>query len=437
MFAKNVHPNRGNSMKKLQTLDEVMQALLAYSPPGMKGKYSLDRMRRLMAFLGDPQNDLRVIHVAGTSGKTSTAYFVRALLETAGQRTGLTVSPHIVSVAERVQIGGAPLPAERFLDYTNQFLKLVAQTGLKPTYFELLIALAYWVFAQEKVDYAVVETGLGGLLDGTNVVARPDKVCVITDIGLDHTEILGDTLGEIAAQKAGVIQPHNHVLVRQQTPEIMDVIARAALKQQATVQSVSSVAEPSGLPPFQRRNWALAEAAFEYMRERDGLAPITTAQKQKAAAKATPPGRWETYRYKDKTIILDGAHNPQKLGAMIESLQAAGVNRAAISQAAVLANLVQAPEAKITEALRVLQPVATRLIVPEFAAGQDLKSRRSLPAGDLAERARGLGFSHVSPQPDLKDALQSLLSSPEKTLLITGSLYLVSAIRPLVIRAEL
>lgn len=415
-------------MKQLYTLGEATEAFLAYSPEDMKDKYQLERMRQLMAFLDNPQERLKVIHIAGTSGKTSTAYFIRGMLEAAEQRTGLTVSPHIAGINDRVQIDGLPLAEQRFLAYVNRFFKIIAETNLQPTYFELLIALAYWVFAQEKVDYAVVEAGLGGLIDGTNVVARQDKICVITDIGLDHTEILGETIAEITTQKAGIIQLHNQVFMNSQSSEVMDIINTTAKRQQASFKSVSDKAAPESLPYFQHRNWALAKAVFEYIQDRDNLPSITTQLTE--IARQTPPGRWERYHYKDKIIILDGAHNQQKLQALCDSLAAAGIQSVAL-----LANLTEAPEAKIIGSLKILLPVSSRLIIPEFQAGQGLKSRHSLSARQLSEKASRLGFSSITEQPDIHRALQLLLESPEKVLLITGSFYLVSALRPSVIKA--
>lgn len=413
-------------MNQINTLDEVVEVLLAYSPADMKKSYTLTRIKELMSVLGSPQEKIPVIHIAGTSGKTSTAYFIRGLLEAAHRRTGLTVSPHIVNVNERVQIDGKPLDSKHFLEYTNDFLQRVAKTDIQPTYFELLVALAYRVFAEEKVDYAVIETGLGGLLDGTNVVSRADKVCVITDIGLDHTEILGNTVEEIALQKAGIIQPYTHVIMNRQDDNIMDVIIEAAHVQHATLEIIDDTNAPETLPVFQRRNWALAMAVFHYLQKRDSLPQIDTKSQQDVATQ-TPPGRWEMYTIANKRIILDGAHNPQKLQALCDSLTAANIH-----SVAVMANLVEAPELKIKAALHVLQPFSTSLIIPEFSAGQDLKSRQSLKAEALSVYAAEAGFPYTEQQPDPQVALQALLRRPEKILLVTGSLYLVSIVRPYV-----
>jgi dihydrofolate synthase/folylpolyglutamate synthase len=399
-----------------------MEAFLSYSPHNMQG-YGLERMRTLMEYLGNPQDKIKVAHIAGTSGKTSTSYFIRGLLESAGMKTGLTVSPHITAINERLQIGGEPLEAVRYVAYANEFLDLVRQMDIRPTYFELLVAMAYWVFAKERVDYAVVETGLGGLLDGTNVVSRADKVCVITDIGLDHTEILGDTVEAITAQKAGIIQPGNHVVVRQQDSDIFQAIEKAVKQQQATLTVVQDEWVPDSLPELQHHNWVLALATFRYLQARDGLGDLTRKQ-QEGVALQTPPGRWELYRYHDKTIILDGAHNPQKLQTLSESLHVTGH-----TSAAVMANLVKAPEQKIRQSLEIMKAFTSHLIVPEFKVGQDLKGRQSLSAAAFAELAKSVGMSDVEIEPDAQHALRLLLARPEKALIVTGSLYLVSRVR--------
>lgn len=408
-------------MKTKTSLTEATEALLQYSPRDMKGKYQLDRMQALLEFLGNPQESFRSIHIAGTSGKTSTAYFIRGFLEAAGCKTGLTVSPHIVAINERVQVGGVPLEEAKFLTYLNGFLELLETTDLQPTYFELLVALAYWVFTKEKVDYAVIETGLGGLLDGTNTISRPDKVCVITNIGLDHTEILGDTLPLIAEQKAGIIQQHNYVLVRDQAEDVMQVFEHAAETKHAQLQVVTDTNAPDFLPEFQHTNWALAHAAYGYVADRDGLVELTPEQQERVAHQ-TPPGRGEIYEIGDKKIILDGAHNPQKLEALLHSLKLQN-----ITYAAVLANFVESPDSKLQQSIELLLPFATHWIVPEFSAGQDLKSRHSFASERVVSESRS---ENVEAIPDAHEALRALLARSEQTLLITGSLYLVSLLRP-------
>lgn len=413
-------------MPRIVTLADAERALFAFIPATLRNQpYTLDRIRALLDYLHNPQQKLRVVHIAGTSGKTSTAYFIRALLQAAGKRTGLTVSPHIHTITERVQLNGQPLTERQFVAYINDFLPLVAASGLKPSYFEVLMALAYWVFAKQKVDYAVIETGLGGLLDGSNVARRADKLCVISDIGLDHTEKLGKSIVQIARNKAGIIQPGNHVIIQQQSVVAMRVVRRVAVQQGGTVEVARGTgAIQTDLPLFQQRNWTLALAAYAYVAGRDGL-PVLTATQLAYAASQQPPGRLEVWQLGNKKIIIDGAHNPQKLHALYKTLAAQG-----ITQAAVLANFVQAPAQKTQSSLKALQPLAAHLIVPEFVVMQDV-GKKSVPADQLVATAVKMGYPNVTAQPNLARAFALLLTRPEPVLLVTGSLYLVSQILPL------
>lgn len=416
-------------MPRLHSIDDATRALYEFIPQTVatRAGYSLDRLRAFLAGIGDPQDRMRVVHVAGTSGKTSTSYFIRALLQSAGQVTGLTVSPHIVSVTERVQLDGLPLPDQEFLRYLERFLDIVGASAIPLTYFEVLVAFAQWVFGQRQVDYAVAETGLGGLLDTTNTVTRADKVCVITDLGLDHTEILGDTIEQIAWQKAGIIQPGNAVLMLDQDAAAMEVVTRQAERQGADLRVVAPDAgapEAAWLPPFQRRNWSLARGVYEHLRERDGL-PLLSAAALAGAVSQQPPGRFESYQAGGRALILDGAHNPQKLAALREALRAEGCG-----PVAVMASLVAAPEEKIAAAMAELRQIAGHLIVPEFTVLADL-AKQSPPAEELAGRARQAGIASVQVCQDLATAFAALLARPEPVLVVTGSLYLISQLRPL------
>jgi dihydrofolate synthase/folylpolyglutamate synthase len=410
----------------VRTLRAAVEALYSYIPPPRGGEqHPLDRTRALLGALGDPQDAVPAAHVAGTSGKTSTAYLLRALLEAGGERTGLTVSPHVTTITERVQVGGAPIPSELFAARVFDFLPLVEATGLRPTYFELLVAFAHWVFAgsggrDRPVERVVVETGIGGLRDRTNTIRRADKLCLISDIGYDHTEILGETVEEIAAHKAGIIQPGNHALVVEQDERVMKIISEAAEDHGATFEVVPVVAPGPGvdLPPFQRRNWSLALAGYRHLGGPQ-LSDATLA----AAARAVPPGRMEKLSVAGRTVILDGAHNPQKLAALAEALRAQGTGRVPV-----LASLLRAPEAKLRAALAELVPVASELIVPEFTAVAEI-GKATPPADEVADLARAAGVDRVSVVADVATGLDALLSRPDAVVLVTGSLYLVSAAR--------
>jgi len=412
----------------IRNFSEANAVLATFVPPaGSLGhNYTLDRMRQLMDALGNPQDRYKVVHVAGTSGKTSTSYFMAALLGNSGQKVGLTVSPHIDEVNERVQINLQPLEEAIFCRELSEFLELVQKTDLSPTYFELLIAFAYWEFARQEVDYAVIEVGLGGLLDGTNVINRADKLCIITDIGLDHTNVLGNDLPKIAYQKAGIMMPHNEVLTYQQADEVMQVFCRVAGEQSAhlTVIQPPKPDVTSILPSFQQRNRFLATRAYDYLVERDELLPLSVVLG--GTETITIPGRMDVMTYRSKTLVFDGAHNEQKMyvlaGAMKATFGHTGV--------AVLLGMVEDKQDQLLAVAQEVSTFATSVITSSFSARQDTP-RKPLSPERIAEAFRDSGFTSVTTYWKLNEALQALLDRPEPVLLIAGSFYLVSAVRQL------
>lgn len=383
-----------------------------------------------MKFLGDPQDTLKVIHIAGTSGKTSTAYYAAALLGQAGAKVGLTVSPHVDEINERVQINMVPLPEAEFCALLGDFLDRVERSGIDPSYFELMVAFAYDTFVKQGVDYAVVEVGLGGLLDGTNVVTRADKVSVITDIGLDHVEILGETLGEIAAQKAGIIQPHNQVFMYRQAEEVMRPVEARAAEQHATLQVVApDTVSALGLvllPPFQRRNFGLAERAAEYALGRDKHPPLTQQQLQ-TAAQTYIPARMEVVMVAGKTVIIDGSHNSQKITQLLAGIRERFPGR----PIAALTAFVNGRDSRWQEALDVLLPEVSVLIATSFATAQDVP-KVSVDPARIADYCVTAGLRDCTVYPDAPAAFRQLLGLPADVLLVVGSFYLLNHIRPLV-----
>lgn len=382
-----------------------------------------------MKALGDPQEKLRIIHIAGTSGKTSTAYYLASLLDAAGAKTGLTVSPHVDGVNERVQIDGSPLPEAEFGSELNDFLRIVESTGLRPSYFVLLYALAMWIFARRRVDYAVVETGMGGLHDATNVSGRPDKVCVITDIGFDHEEVLGHTLAEIAAQKIGIVHARNPVFIYGQGAEVMDVVHDYVTEQDAELHQLDERSERQAaqdflsihLTDYQQRNWLLAYAAYRYLQKRDGLKSLTD-QVLAETQTVTVPARMEVRHIDGKTVVMDGAHNSQKLASCIDSFKRLypGV-RPDI--------LLSIKDHKNYEDLAgLLKPFADRIIITTFNTTQDSQAR-SMDPKKLTEVLRDSGLQDVTLEPDQHKAYELLLGSSGKICLITGSFYLLSQLR--------
>jgi dihydrofolate synthase/folylpolyglutamate synthase len=409
-------------MKNFETLGEIEDVLASYAPSRMTDAvYSLERVSKLLSHIGNPQDMLKIIHIAGTSGKTSTTYFIRSILEAAGKKVGLTASPHIESIRERVQIYGGPISEEEFIRYFNDFYALVLDSDSNTTYFEIMTAFAYWVFNKEQVDYAVIEVGLGGRFDATNTVNRPDKVCVINSIGFDHTDILGDTLAEIANEKAGIIQGFNRVFTVPQEGEVRVVIENEACKKHADLTVITPTLDPSSeVPVFQQHNFQLALAAARYVADRDALQlPDTVEALGRSIA---VPGRYETYSIGEKTVVLDGAHNPQKLGALIDVLA-----HRYKEPAVVVAGLSEAPTKKVVECVRLLSNFAARVLYTTFAVQRDV-TRYSVRLDAFSDFKRAQDETIEQP----KDALERALLGDERLIVVTGSLYLVSIVRPFV-----
>ncbi len=419
-------------MQSIRTLAEAETALQPFWPATTtKHRHTLDFMIQLMDYLGNPQNTVRVVHVAGTSGKTSTAYYTAALLQAAGKKVGLTVSPHVDTVNERVQINLIPLPEVEFCRELTTFLKLLADGKFEPTYFELLHAFAFWEFARQRVDYAVVEVGVGGLLDSTNVISRPDKVCVLTDIGLDHTKVLGDTIPEIAAQKAGIITLHNAVFCYKQTADVMDVFRAVAERRQADFHVLSTIQqhpEAAKLPLFQQRNYGLALEAVAYVLERDAQPFLPKAAKVQAA-RTYIPARMEVVKLGTKTVIMDAAHNAQKLRALFSSVRHAFPGQ----PIAVLTGFIPGRRGRIETGAKEITAAAQHVGITAFSGAQD-EPVHSVDPQTIADACRAQGYDSFDVYTDPETAFQALCNRPEPVLVVTGSFYLLNHIRPLVHR---
>ncbi len=419
-------------MPKIKTIDEANAVLMQYVPlvSQLLGKAkTLDRVVPLMALLGNPQNKTRVVHIAGTSGKTSTSYFISAQLIAAGKKVGLTVSPHIDSITERVQINGEPLADDKFCGYLTEFLELIDQLTEPPSYFELLSAFSFWVFEREGVDYAVVETGLGGLLDATNIASRADKLCIITDIGFDHMNVLGNTIREITSQKVGIVHNNNPVVMYQQSDEVNEVVDAWVQSHDAQLLLTSQPAEllafggdfGADIPEFQQRNWLLAFAAYRYLQARDGL-PNLSAELLEQTQALQVPGRMDHRQVGGKTIIMDGAHNGQKMETFLRSFQHAypGV------KPAVMLALKEGKEPASVAPL--LAEMASDIIITTFDTSQDLPAK-SINPEELTQVFREAGASNVIAEADQHKAYEKLMKCKSDIAIITGSFYLLSQLR--------
>lgn len=409
------------------------EALLRKHAPSVlpRPAYTLEYIQQFMDFLGNPQHKIPVIHVAGTSGKTSTSYYIASLLQTAGKRVGLSVSPHIEALNERVQINLVPLPERQFCDELAFFLELVNKSDILLTRFEFLSAFAYWEFARQRVDYIVMEVGMGGTLDATNVIDRQDKVCVITDIGFDHQAVLGNTLAEIAENKAGIIGLGNTVFSYEQAPEILKPIRDRARHKQADLHIIEpkSLPETFGfLPLFQQRNFALAKTVVGAVGRREGIRQLDEGALLRAA-RVHIPGRMEVFKAGSKTIILDGAHNAQKLEALKKSLQTLYADQ----PIAVLAAFKARQTERIEDATKVLTALADHIIVTTYGAPNPIE-----PYGEDPQVVAALckihGFWQIETIADPLHAWQQIITRPEPIIVVTGSFYLFNEIRPLLLK---
>lgn len=413
----------------IRTIEEANAALRPYVPlvAQLTGKdTTLRRIQPLMKLLGNPQDKLRVVHIAGTSGKTSTAYYLSALLVASGKTIGLTVSPHVDSVTERIQIDNKPLSEAVFCRELTEFLAIIQKASEPPSYFELLYAFSLWVFVRHGVDYAVVETGMGGLFDATNVVSRPDKICVITDIGLDHTHILGTTLPEIATQKIGIVHDHNVVFTYTQDAEVMAVFINWTLKHHAKLYTTTQATEKrasgldfSGIPQYQERNWLLAYKVYKHLAEQDNLRSLTS-KVLRQTLHTYIPARMDIRILEGKTIVMDGAHNLQKMSAFIDSFHGLypGVKPAIV--------IALKHDKDYQDVVNLLSTFAARIITTTFDSTQDL------PVHSMDPHVLAKAFSGRLPTqviPDSLDAIRALLQAPEPVGIITGSFYLLSEIR--------
>ena len=396
--------------------EEAERRILERELFGMR--FGLDRMQRLMTVLGHPQRRFHSIHVVGTNGKSSTVRMIAAILERHGLRTGAYLSPHLVSFAERIRVGESDLEPPAFAAAVQRALhaaELVDRSLAgddRVTQFELLTAAAYSELAAREVEVAVVEAGLGGRYDATNVI--PSQVQVLTSVGLEHTRWLGPTLTDIAAEKLAVVQPGGTLVLGSALPRDAETVAeRVAAERGALI--ARAAADPGvavgALGSFQRRNFGAAKAAAHaYLRELEAGAVAS------AAAEVRIPGRLQVVDH-DPLTLLDGAHNPDGVAALAESLPE--VLASGQRLVAVVSILDDKDAAGM---LAALLPACERVV---FTAS---RNPRALPPPTLQSLTRQLRETPSEVVPDPRDALARAreLAGTTGAALATGSIYLVA-----------
>lgn len=432
--------------------DQIVEYLYQLAPTGkiFAGEAGIKRTRNLLELLGNPQNQLKIIHIAGTSGKGSTAYILAHLLNQQQLKIGLTVSPHISDFRERFQIDLQFLHKDKVFAYIaevlNQAQKL-EQTELgMPTYFEIVSVIAFYIFAREQVDYAVIETGFGGLLDATNMVDRADKICIITPIDFDHQHILGNTLTEIATQKAGIIHNDNQVFSSPQQPEAQKVLEQTAHQQNASIYfllpnevSVTDISQSGTkftfavadqkqafntnlIGHYQAYNVALALKAFRYLCDRDHLSTNFT-KINNVLQYISIPGRCELIKTaSSQNVILDGAHNPHKMSSFINTL------RHLFPDNKINFVIAFKKSKDYAAMLPAITSIANRIVLTNFFPNTQLGNLAVNPH-EIALALDHVGFIKYQVIPDPQTALQSLSSEIQIPIVVTGSFYLVSDLR--------
>lgn len=396
---------------------EAERYLLSLELFGMR--FGLDRMRRLMTALGQPERSFQSIHVVGTNGKSSTVRMIAAILAHHGLHTGAYLSPHLVSFGERIRIGDRDLEPGDFAAAVTRAARaaeLVDRAGGgedRVTQFEALTAAAYSELARRGVEVAVIEAGLGGRYDATNVI--PSKVQVLTSVGLEHTRWLGPTLADIAGEKLDVVQEGaTLVLGADLEQEVIEVAHRVARERSATIvqAGVDPGVEVAAAGGFQRRNFALARTAAQAF-----LGALDERAVAAAGAEVRVPGRLQQIASAPLTFV-DGAHNPDGMRALVESLKPPFV----AWHDRVVAAISILDDKDAAGMLSALLPVCDAIV---FTSSQN---PRALPPPTLQSLATQLGgpASEIVPDPSRALGRARELAGTRGVVIAAGSLYLVA-----------
>lgn len=433
---------------------EIEETILARTPEHMP-EPTLWRVARCMELLGDPQRTFPIVHLTGTNGKTSTARIIEQLLREAGLSTGRFTSPHLHDIRERISLNGKPITRERFIDTWDDiatFVEIVdaeseADGGPRMTYFEVLTVLAYAAFADAPIDVGIIEVGLGGVWDATNVADA--SVAVITPVAVDHTRLLGDTLELIATEKRGIIKPGSIAVVARQEREVDELLAERIAEvgagvrradqdfavterepavggQVVTVQGLAATYADLFVPLFgehQAHNTALAIAAVEAFLG-GGEQPIEGEILEAGLAAVTSPGRLEIVR-RSPTVLVDAAHNLAGARALREALN----DSFTFTRLVGVVGILQEKDADAI--LETLEPVLDHVVITRST------SPRAVSPNDLGRAAEEIfGEGRVTIVRDLPDALDTAAELADEGgvgggVLATGSVVTAAEVRML------
>jgi len=407
--------------------NSVQDYLFSLKAKGVR--FGIDRMRLFAAELGNPQEQVPAIHITGTNGKGSTAAMLDSILRASGRRCGLYTSPHLVRLGERVQVDRVLLTEAELSAYTRELRPLaakVAEAGedMHPTFFEFMTAMAFLQFARRRCELSIIEVGMGGLLDATNVL-HPE-VSVITSISLDHCEMLGDSVAKIAVSKAGIIKPGRPVVIGLLPPEAEQVVRARAAECGAQVISVrEEYGDNLDKYPltnlegdFQRWNAATATLAARCLSDRWRPDANTIAQ---ALLRVDWPGRWQRSQAGGRKLILDASHNP-------EGAQALEGNLRHLDELSSTAPVVVTGVLGASRAAPLLETIARHareihLVVPSQSRACSYEELERLIPKTFKGRIHRSTVETLFPGPGCCEA-----GAPGDTVLVTGSIYLLGEV---------
>ena len=401
----------------------------------------LDRIFELLELMGNPQNKLKYVHIAGTNGKGSTSKMISAVLTNAGYKTGLFISPYIIDFTERIQIDNQMIPQNeltRCVAETFPLIEQLSEKGTIITEFEYITALAFKWYAENSCDIVVLETGMGGTLDSTNVV-KDTLVSVITSISYDHTAILGETLSEISAQKAGIIKPDSSTVYFRQGDVSDEVIAEFAEKAnndliyadefkleitEKSIEHTKFICDNKELTihligEHQTKNARLALGAVYQLRDKYGF-NITDENITAGFKKAEMPARLELM-CKEPVVLIDGAHNPNGMQALANAI------KEYLPDKKIICIMGMLKDKDSNSSLEYIDNLIDTVITLEP------NNPRKQTSKELAEKAVKF-FDKVYPMDSYSDAIEKALdlANSNSAVLVCGSLYLAAELRPLI-----
>ena len=415
------------------------------TPSRLGVKTSLHPIQALLDRLGHPERKFPSIHVGGTSGKGSTSTFLANILQDAGYKVGLFTKPHLDSVRERFVINGIPIRPEEILDQIERIGRAEVE---KPTWFELTTAIAFQYFAEAQVDFGVIEVGLGGKFDSTNVI--DPELSILTNVGLDHTDVLGDTIEKIAADKVGIFKPGKPIVSGVVQPSIIEIVKVQSREQHADLRLIgrdfdySEMTLDEGGSRFdfdiegehlpglavsmmgkhQVVNACVAAAAATSLRKRGSM--ISTSAIYSGLQRTRLPGRMEIFR-NSHAILLDGAHSPPKMDALAEGLRALYTDRERVIG---VMSFSQGHNAEVT--LAAILPLLDTVILTEFDVETDYGNKRAQDPNAVAVLVRKLNPSiqlFLELDPTRAIEIPRRLAGVRDMICVTGSIFLVGEIR--------